>query len=71
MKNYKNYLIAVLSGLLALSLFTFPAQGAGSSKEAKIVEYTKCLEINHLANNAEYKIQYFDGWIKSCAKYRP
>ena len=70
MNNYKNLLIVILTGLLALSLFTQPAQSAGSSKDAKIVEYTKCLEIWNL-NNVENRISYLDSWIKSCAKYRP
>ena len=65
MKNYKNYLIAVLSGLLALSLFTNPAQGAGKSKEAKMIEYARCLEL------AATSYTTLDGWISVCAKYRP
>lgn len=65
MNNFKNLLIAVLTGLLVLSLFTFPAQGAGSSKEAKIVEYTACLSMYPISEIT------FDGYIKKCAKYRP
>ena len=36
MKNYKNYLIALLVVLLGASLTIQPSQGAGTSKEAKI-----------------------------------
>jgi hypothetical protein len=71
MNNYKNLLIAVLTGLLALSLFTQPAQSAGKSKEAKAVEYQACL--NTYLNSAivEDKINYLSKWIAACTKYRP
>jgi hypothetical protein len=72
MNNFKNLLIAVLSGLLVLSLFTLPAQGAGKSKEAKIVEYEFCL--NLYANNYNAltdKNQLLTNWMNACAKYRP
>ncbi len=61
MKNYKNYLIAILSGLLVLSLSTQQAQSAGTSKDAKIVQYAHCL----------------NGWsgtevaVAQCKKYQP
>lgn len=65
MKNYKNYLIALLTGLLALSLLTLPAQGAGKSKEAKMIEYARCIELV-----GELWIQ-LDSYAATCAKYRP
>jgi hypothetical protein len=45
MKNYKNYLIAVLTGLLVLSLFTQPAQSAPvkTYDAVKVAEYSACL----------------------------
>jgi len=43
MKNYKNYLIALLTGLLVLSLTTHNAIGAGPSKDEKIINYQTCL----------------------------
>jgi|LakMenE18May11ns_1017448.scaffolds.fasta_scaffold9634604_1 hypothetical protein len=51
MKNYKNYLIAVLSGLLALSLFTLPAQGAKApaSNPIKNTQYESCLSMSQFA----------------------
>lgn len=69
MNNYKNYLIAFLTGLLALSLFTLPAQGAGKSKEAKSMEYLVCLESN--LGNPVYFDLMFNQAVKDCAKYRP
>jgi hypothetical protein len=71
MNNFKNLLIAILTGLLGLSLFTLPAQGAGKSKEAKTVEYQFCLNVYKDNTKADYIIGYLDDWIKSCAKYRP
>ena len=48
MKNYKNYLIALLTGLLALSLFTQPAGGASpkTSSIARQIEYNYCLTLH-------------------------
>lgn len=50
MNIYKNYLIALLTGLLVLTLTTRNATGAGSSKEERIVLYQSCvnkfLELN-------------------------
>ena len=48
MKNYKNLLIALLTGLLALSLFTQPAGGASpkTSSIARQIEYKYCLTLH-------------------------
>jgi hypothetical protein len=65
MNNFKNLLIAILIGLLGLSLFTLPAQGAGKSKEAKMIEYARCLE---LVGDLWISL---DTYANVCAKYRP
>ena len=67
MNNYKNLLIAVLTGLLGLSLFTQPAQSAptSKSKEAKMIEYARCLELI----GSEYLD--LDRSITGCARFRP
>ena len=65
MKDIKNYIIAILTGLLALSLFTQPAQSAGTSKEAKIIQYTVCM------NLAATSFVTMDFPIAQCANYRP
>jgi len=71
MDKIKNAIIALLTGLLALSLFTQPAQSAGTSKEAKIVQYTVCLN-TYAQNNNEFQTGIgLDVFIKNCAKYRP
>jgi hypothetical protein len=73
MKNYKNLLIAVLTGLLALSLFTQPAQSAGTSKDAKIQEYAHCLALyrqHEVAMQNTYQSAVEDT-ISFCRKYRP
>ena len=44
MKNYKNYLIAILAGLLVLMITTQPSNGAAKTYDAvKLVEYADCL----------------------------
>jgi len=65
MKNFKNVTIGILTGLLALSLFMQPAQGAGKSKEAKTAEYSACLSMYPISELT------LDFYIKKCAKYRP
>jgi hypothetical protein len=65
MNNFKNLLIAILTGLLALTLFTQPAQSAGKSKEAKTAEYAACLSMYPISE------LMLDFYIKKCAKYRP
>jgi hypothetical protein len=69
MKNYKNYLIGVLAGLLVLSLSTTQAQSAGKSKEARSMEYLACLQ-DYLPSSPGYALS-LDLAIKNCAKYRP
>lgn len=68
MKEIKNIIIVTLIGLLAVSMFVQPAQSAGKSKEAKIVEYQLCL---HLWTKDSGSAVALDTWIKECAKYRP
>ena len=65
MNTFKNLLIAILTGLLALSLFTQPAQSAGPSQAAKVVQYTVCM------NLAATSYVAMDFPIAQCAKYRP
>ena len=76
MKNYKNYLIALLTGLLVLSLSTQQAQSAGTSNTAKAILYEKCLEIFIQGNNvSEYRqvpsLFLVNDIASYCVKYRP
>ena len=66
MNTLKNYLIAILSGLLVLSITIQPAQSAGKSKDAKIVEYAYCLDFMDPQGLDE-----IESGIKTCSKYRP
>ena len=69
MDKIKNYAIAILTGLLILSIFTQPAQSApAKSIEAKAMEYLFCLNSKSLSYTDN---QYLDGHIKKCIKYRP
>lgn len=66
MNNIKNITIAILTGLLALSLSTHPAQSnPKTSTAAKIVQYTVCM------NLAATSYVSMDFPIAQCAKYRP
>jgi len=68
MKNYKNYLIALLTGLLVLTLTTQPSIGAGKSKEAKMAEYLVCLQLFEKEGVLSLTL---DNSIRQCSKYRP
>lgn len=48
MNTFKNLLIAILTGLLALTLFTQPAQSAPKTYDAlKLVQYSACLQFTY------------------------
>ena len=53
MDKIKNYVIAILTGLLALSLFTQPAQSATQKAydAVKLVQYDRCLELTNVSKN--------------------
>ena len=82
MKNYKNYLIAILTGLLGFSISMYPSQGAAKKDSpAKLIEYASCLA--SLGDNsstwdpnesASYDSQ-FSSWVyqtvSSCSKWKP
>ena len=79
MNNFKNLLIAILTGLLALSLFTQPAQSApAKSKEAKAVEYHVCMteawdgvENVAVVDNSKVWTNQTLAVAKACATLRP
>ena len=64
MKNYKNYLIALLTGLLVLTLTTQPSIGAGNS--SKLIEYDRCL--SYVAN--KFSTDNFYQTLKFCKEYK-
>ena len=52
MTNLKNILILFLTGLLALSLLTQPAQSAPKTYDAlKLVQYDTCLSLTNVSKN--------------------
>jgi hypothetical protein len=77
MNNFKNILIATLTGLLALSLFSQPAQGEGPVPYVKPIKYSqaaKAIHYDHCLRMATKTFQYvlvFNSAIDQCAKYRP
>jgi hypothetical protein len=79
MKNYKNYLIALLTGLLAIAITglivgkpvnkTVPFKGITQSQQVKIVTYDNCLK---------FQTQKFSGQgfpfgtaLSNCLMYLP
>jgi hypothetical protein len=78
MNNYKNILIAVLTGFLALSLFTQPAQSAPKTYDAvRLAEYTMCLNANANWQIASMQVNGGNGSlapfenIRNCKTYKP
>ena len=69
METIKNYIIAGLGALLVLSITIQPAQSAGKSKEAKMVEYDQCITIQIAAR--EYARPFIKEIFADCALYRP
>lgn len=66
MDKIKNYLIALLTGLLALTLFTQPAQSAATKSydSVKLAQYSACLVLN----SDDYT---WDGVLNFCSSYKP
>ena len=59
MNNFKNIIIAILTGLLALTLLTQPAQSAPKTYDAvKLVQYEACLSAQ---NNFQIAIAHANG----------
>jgi hypothetical protein len=83
MKNYKNYLIAVLTGLLVLSLFTQPAQSAAKPVKTydavRLANYTACLYFRNpdsrmydiLSDANATRVKAFNGQLAYCAEWKP
>ena len=79
MNNLKNLVIAVLTGLIALSLFTQPAQSAPKTYDAlKLAQYTACVNA-HLnldialiqTNGGNGDLNVNDAINVNCVRYRP
>ena len=79
MKNYKNYLIAILSTLLLISLSSQPSNGAPTKTydAVKLAQYEMCLNAN--ANFDIARMQAANGngelnprdYVGYCASLKP
>ena len=78
MKNFKNYLIALLAGLLVLSLAT-QQSGAATTKTydaVKLIQYDRCLDFtitegvpaNRFGGNVSI---FMPQIIAACSLYKP
>ena len=71
MDKYKNAIIAVLTGLLVLSLETQRANGAATTYDAvKLTEYQTCLSQTNNAKYAGYE-NILEVFLEECLKYKP
>lgn len=67
MNTFKNLVIALLTGLLALSLFSQPAQSAPKTYDAvKLIKYNHCLNFYDIPGNGGLKYG-----IEMCVAYEP
>jgi hypothetical protein len=66
MNNFKNLLIATLTGLLALSLFSQPAQSAPKTYDAvKLIAFEHCLS-GYQGSSAQTQ-----NALNECSRFRP
>jgi hypothetical protein len=79
MNTTKNYAIAILAGLLALSLSIQPSLGAAKKDSpSRLIEYETCLELmvdsTARAENVDNAVQ-FDNWfsqmVLNCSLVKP
>ena len=67
MNTFKNLLIAILTGLLALTLLTQPAQSAPKTYDAvKLAQYVACL-----ANQPEQGYDFGPFSVSNCIPWKP
>ena len=80
MKNYKNYIIALLAGLLVLSLTIQPSEGAPAVKTydaVRLANYTACLYYRNPDDRMNYiksdgtRVKTFNGQLDYCAEWKP
>ena len=83
MKDIKNYIIALLAGVLVFSVATRPTTGpaatpindADVSKSAKAIEYDRCL---NFYTQEKVALTFYKGYpeaftfyLKMCSPYKP
>jgi len=79
MKDIKNYLIAILAGLLVLTLSTQNSNGATvkTYDAVKLVQYDRCLDFfvtSSVAGRMNFETGYqgaFSSYVSGCASYKP
>ena len=74
MNTFKNVLIAILTGLLALTLLTQPAQSATKTYDAvKLIQYDRCLDffVAHSVDKNLNQIGSYSSFLKVCDLWKP
>jgi hypothetical protein len=64
MNTFKNYLIAILTGLLVLTITAQPSTGASDS--TKLIEYDRCLDFKA----SKYSFELYEQVVKACKTYK-
>ncbi len=78
MNTFKNLLIAILTGLLALTLLTQPAQSAVKTYDAvKLVQFDNCIKFynNNIVGQGSPSLkgypELFRFHLDACLMYKP
>jgi hypothetical protein len=77
MKNYRNYLIALLTGLLVLTVTSQPSNGATNNTAAKSIEYDNCIKFynNNIVGQGSPNMkgypELYTFHLDMCSKYKP
>ena len=72
MKNHKNYIIAILTGLLALTLSTQNSNGAPvkTYDAVKLIQYDRCLDrVNQYYRDSSLSNFAYD--VSVCSRFKP
>jgi hypothetical protein len=77
MKNYKNYLVALLTGLLVLAVTSQPSNGAPTNTSTKSIQYDNCIKFynNNIVGQGSPKLtgypELYAFHLEMCNKYKP
>jgi hypothetical protein len=77
MKNYKNYLITLLTGLLILTVTSQPSNSATTNTASKAIQYDNCIKFynNNIVGQGSPTMtgypELFTFHLEMCSKYKP
>jgi len=72
MNNFKNFLIAILAGLLVLTLSTQNSGATSTSTSAAAIQYDNCLKVDLTGIDPSRSGSSIMPYaISDCSKYKP